>query len=617
MITDNGVAGHGEVSDDVLHGSRQLLADPRPLFGFFSRLPIGTHASLDAVIAAFPLVPMVGWAIGAIGAVAALVLSPVLPGTALGALILAIVVGLTGLNQTDGLLDLGDGLMVHGDVQTRLRVMHEHSAGVGAVAAVLFTYLLSYAALAGIAGQTGAALESGWLGPGAQALAATMILAEVTARLPYLFLAWLGRPSHTGLGSRFLQGFGLVHAPRGWGCGGAGAAGGALARLAAVGAGPRRRRRGDHLDPGHGHPPAGRRGRRRHGRLSGVGSGGRTPGRQRGVGAVSPPGASPSGAATTSDGAYPSLLFGTTSYVLPADLLPNVRLLAPYVDDIELILFEGEASNLPSGASVREIGTIAADAGCGFTVHLPLDVGIGQEDGPERRRAQETCLRVIDLTLALEPHAFVVHPELPLRYHPALGEAPQPLLSLPLEEHRAWQQNLGESLGRLASETGPFPLAVENLQFPFEWVRPLLEEHDLGITLDVGHLLVHGGDVQRHVEEFGGRLTVVHLHGLDGRRDHQEISLFERAELHRMLDAFAAAPTTRPAMTPAAARDTGSPTGTVVVSIEVFGWKPTVASLRTLAELLGEPRGGRFADAAAAVMEELPRWPSSEDDDLS
>lgn len=234
MIIGTGVEGYGEVSDDVLHGSRlsgaarggepgsghspghghtprPVLADPRPLFGFFSRLPIGTEASLAAVIAAFPLVPMVGWAVGAIGAVAVLALSPLLPGTALGALILVIVVGLTGLNQTDGLLDLGDGLMVHGDVQTRLRVMHEHSAGVGAVAGVLFTYLLAYAALAGLAAQTGAGLETGWLGPGAQALAATVILAEVTARLPYLLLAWLGRPSHAGLGSRFLLGFGPVH----------------------------------------------------------------------------------------------------------------------------------------------------------------------------------------------------------------------------------------------------------------------------------------------------------------------------------------------------------------------------------------------------------------------
>lgn len=192
-------------------GRRPLAADPRPLLGFFSRLPWGGAASLEAVVAAFPLVPLVGWVIGLISGLVALLLAPLLPALPLGALLLAVMVGLTGLNQTDGLLDLGDGLMVHGDTEKRLRVMHDHSAGVGAVAAVLFTYLLGFAALAGIAGQVGAGPGAGWFGEGARRLAAAVVLAEVTARLPYLLLAWRGRSSHGGLGSAFLEGFGLRH----------------------------------------------------------------------------------------------------------------------------------------------------------------------------------------------------------------------------------------------------------------------------------------------------------------------------------------------------------------------------------------------------------------------
>ncbi len=39
---------------------------------------------------------------------------------------------------------------------------------------------------------------------------------------------------------------------------------------------------------------------------------------------------------------------GTTSYIIPADLMTNVRLLSPLVDDIELVLFEADdESNLP------------------------------------------------------------------------------------------------------------------------------------------------------------------------------------------------------------------------------------------------------------------------------
>ena len=208
----NAGAAGGEVA-----ARRSLAANPLPLFGFFTRLPVGTAASLEAVVAAFPLVPMVGWATGASAAIAVLVLAPVLPAAGLAAVLLALVVGLTGLNQTDGLLDLGDGLMVHGDAEKRLRVMHDYSAGVGAIGATLFTYLLSYGALtallqtiAGEAGGVGGG--SRWFTQNAFKGAAALLAAEILCRLPYVVLAWRGRPSHGGLGSAFVDGFRLRHA---------------------------------------------------------------------------------------------------------------------------------------------------------------------------------------------------------------------------------------------------------------------------------------------------------------------------------------------------------------------------------------------------------------------
>jgi len=47
---------------------------------------------------------------------------------------------------------------------------------------------------------------------------------------------------------------------------------------------------------------------------------------------------------------------GTTSYILPADLLMNVEFLADRVDDIELVLFESDdMTNLPDAATVRAL----------------------------------------------------------------------------------------------------------------------------------------------------------------------------------------------------------------------------------------------------------------------
>ena len=324
------------------------------------------------------------------------------------------------------------------------------------------------------------------------------------------------------------------------------------------------------------------------------------------------------------NGAPSSLLFGTTSYVLPADLLPNVRLLAPYVDDIEMILFEGEYSNLPSRRDIAELARLAEDGGCGFTVHLPLDVGIGEFDRSTRLRAQDTCLRVIDLTASLVPHAFVVHPELPLVFHPALGEPPEPVGELSADFMGRWHDALGGSFERFAAEAGPIPMAVENLQFPFGWLRPLLDDLDLGVTMDVGHLLLDGGTVEQHLTDFGDRLTVVHLHGIIDGCDHREISAFPPDELASLVEAIAGAPTRKPVVTGSPSTAGASRSGgsdqvddgrSVVVSLEVFGWEPTVPSLRTLAALLDGRRedAARFSEAADAVLAALPEWLPIED----
>ena len=58
-------------------------------------------------------------------------------------------------------------------------------------------------------------------------------------------------------------------------------------------------------------------------------------------------------------GCFPFRL-GTVSYIIPDDILPNVRYLADAVDDIELVLFESdELSNIPDEAAIAELADIA------------------------------------------------------------------------------------------------------------------------------------------------------------------------------------------------------------------------------------------------------------------
>jgi adenosylcobinamide-GDP ribazoletransferase len=191
---------------------RPLLGNPLPLLGFFTRLPVGTRAGRDDLVNAFPLVPLVGYATGGAAAVFSLLLGPIIPSLALAGLVLALLVGLTGLNQTDGLLDLGDGLMVHGSPEHRREAMHDRHTGVGAVGLVLLTYLVSFGGLAALTAAVPATDGTGpWFTAASRDLALSLIAAEVLCRVPYLLLAWRGRPSHEGLGAPFLRGFGLRH----------------------------------------------------------------------------------------------------------------------------------------------------------------------------------------------------------------------------------------------------------------------------------------------------------------------------------------------------------------------------------------------------------------------
>lgn len=266
------------------------------------------------------------------------------------------------------------------------------------------------------------------------------------------------------------------------------------------------------------------------------------------------------------------LRVGTTSYVLPADLLTNARLLTPLVDDVELLLFEAHPTALPSPADVDELGRLAADGGCGYTVHLPLGLALGDPSRVRRGGAVAWALSVMRLTQPLSPRAFVVHPE------------------LPAGPTSAGLAGLQDSLSRLRDRAGGVPLAVENLGGrDFAPVATLVEELDLGVVFDVGHLLLAGGDPQEHLAAYGHRLRVVHLHGVAAGQDHQPASAFAPAALCALLEGFAAA-------------GAGAGEPPLVVTLEVFGRSPTVESLAAVAAVWPEgPRAERLRAAAAAI----------------
>ncbi len=216
---------------------------------------------------------------------------------------------------------------------------------------------------------------------------------------------------------------------------------------------------------------------------------------------------------------YPWRL-GATSFVIPADLLANVRRLAGMVDDVQLLFFESRAkSGLPHPVDVAALMEVAEAAGLTYTAHLPADIRLGAAAAGERQAGVDEIERLLTELAPLAVRGYDLH----LPREAGLGE----------EE---WLANLDWSLARLAARLGPEKgrIGVENVDYPLARVAPLVREHGLSLCLDVGHLLRCGHDWRAEVEEYLPRAQHLHYHGVIAGKDHQAV-VKEQAEVSKEL----------------------------------------------------------------------------------
>ncbi|MFB0545874.1 MAG: cobamide remodeling phosphodiesterase CbiR [Anaerolineae bacterium] len=215
---------------------------------------------------------------------------------------------------------------------------------------------------------------------------------------------------------------------------------------------------------------------------------------------------------------------GTTSYIYRDDILPNVRLLAPQVDDVELVLFEvEEANNLPTMKEIAELRQLAATHDLTYTVHLPLDLQLATANETERRASVAKARRVIEATRPLEPWGYVIHVNVAAYRR---SSNPIPGGARPPDGWEAWQARARCSLETLAETTGEVDLlCLENVEsYPPQHLLPLADELEASLCLDVGHLLMQGLDPLAYLDDYLGRGTrVIHLHGLTHGRDHRSL----------------------------------------------------------------------------------------------
>jgi sugar phosphate isomerase/epimerase len=134
-----------------------------------------------------------------------------------------------------------------------------------------------------------------------------------------------------------------------------------------------------------------------------------------------------------------------------------------------------------------------------------------------REKACETALRFYQRTLPLQPTCYILHLE--------WNEN-----QVSKKQHRGdWLRRLNQSLEfMVASGLDPRLIAVENLAYPLEWVRDLVEAMGMSFCLDMGHLLRYGYELREYFDTFLGRTSMVHLHGVRDGVDHRGLEFISK-----------------------------------------------------------------------------------------
>ena len=168
------------------------------LFAFLTIFPLRMDENCLSDSARYIfLFPLVGAIIGLLAGLSGWLLYFILPSLIVGAIVFGILLLLTGLHHTDGLLDFGDGVMAQGTSERKIEIMHDQLTGAGGLSLGIMTFLITSLAMSQL--NQGAFIQS-------------IIVAELAAKLSMVIGCWAGKSVHKGMNSPFLD---VMHGKRG------------------------------------------------------------------------------------------------------------------------------------------------------------------------------------------------------------------------------------------------------------------------------------------------------------------------------------------------------------------------------------------------------------------
>lgn len=170
---------------------KKVLKGIKNLIAFLTIIPVGMDPDCLTNAANYMyLFPLVGAFIGLLSGLFAWLTLRILPSLIMGMLTLGILLTLTGLHHTDGLLDFGDGILLQGSPQKKIEIMHDQQTGAGGLALGLVTLLTTAFCIAGVS---------------MSIIVQSLIVSEISAKLAMVMTAWAGKSAHKGMNTYFVN----------------------------------------------------------------------------------------------------------------------------------------------------------------------------------------------------------------------------------------------------------------------------------------------------------------------------------------------------------------------------------------------------------------------------
>jgi len=224
-----------------------------------------------------------------------------------------------------------------------------------------------------------------------------------------------------------------------------------------------------------------------------------------------------------------SFRLGTSSYIIPTDILSNLEYLKEKVDDVEILLFESDKiSNIPTNDTVLAMKDIADQYNLTYTIHLPLDIQLGNGDETIRQNSIDKCLRIFDRMIPLLPFGWILH------FH---GDSDQSR-DIPSVQMDRWRNQHKKSLERLVQHLDePHRICVETLIYDFSYIEDIVKQSPVSICMDVGHLILKDRDPFAFWQKWQDQIRVFHLHGVTSEKtDHADLTHLPEMFLALFLD---------------------------------------------------------------------------------